>query len=575
MIIGTELLEDPLISSTELLLAFGVGAYHDLWAFFLIASPLALTLLVLPGAARAVLFVLCAAILLITFAEVFFWWEFSSRLNRLVFHYLLFPREVVVFLEDQFYVTVFIVPALAVTYAVYRAIRGSDWLEPGSRKIVLGALGITGVCLLWVEPWAFSDSRRINQMASNSYLAVLWAATTDESRWRGQYWQPDDGYVAPSSAGLSPANGPSVSDVASGANAIKHVVLIVEESFGGEVWRNPQLRARYLPEFSRLMAEGVYFGRLYATGSRTTRGLEALLNGFPPLPGIAVTQREGYEKLPSLARALAANGFHSIFVYGGWPNFSNFSTYWQAAGYVEQTSRHDFPDPQFETSWGVADEELFTQVRAAMNRLTATKDHVFLTTLTVSHHRPFDIPAGRVEFPAFERRSEFALAYADWALGDFLRSSEADPWFAETLFVVVADHGPRIAGSGPIPIEGFRIPMVFYSPQNLPPSEVDRIGSSMSLGVTLLNLLGIDNTEGLYGTDLLSQRVGVVPVEHDYHVGVVTDAGLTVLHRQGTISSWRYGAGGLTKSQVDLAAGARAARLFGRAHDWFYSPWLP
>jgi phosphoglycerol transferase MdoB-like AlkP superfamily enzyme len=563
-----ELVQEPLVPRIDLLLAFPVGVYHDLWAFLLVSTPVGLTLLLLPRAARFVLFVVCAVILVITFAEMFFWWEFASRLNRLVFHYLLFPHEVLVFLEDQFYVSVFLIPALAVTYLVYRIVRGGSSLQLESRRVVLAGLGLAACGVLWVQPWEFSDSRRVNAMAGNGYLGVLRAAVTDERRWHGEYWHPDEVYADPQPA--PPPVAPTMS-----ASGIKHLVLIVEESFGGAVWRDPQLRERYLPEFSRLMRSGMYFSRLYATGSRTTRGLEAILNAYPPLPGIAVTQRPGFADLPSLPRALAENGFYNIFVYGGWPGFSNFSQYWQAIGYAEQTSRHDFPKATFETSWGVADEDLFARVRAEMSRLTAIQDRVFLTTLTVSHHRPFDFPADRVGFSASERRSEYALAYADWALGDFLDNAQADPWFAETLFVVVADHGPKIFGSGPIPVEGFRVPMVFYSPGNIDPVEVDHIGSTMSLAVTLLNLLGLQSSEALYGMDLLRHREGIAPVEHDYHVGLVTEAGLTVLHRKGAVSSWQFGPAGLTGTAVDLAAGARAAKLFAGAHDRFYGNSTP
>lgn len=562
-VIGVELLRDPGVGWGELLVALLLGVYHDLWAFVLVACPLALVSWLVPRALHPVLFVVCATLCIVTFAEVFFWWEFASRLNRLVFHYLLFPREVLVFLEDQFYVSLYVLPASAVVYGVYRVLRGARSRPRTSARAALGVTALAGVCVAWVLPFEFSAQRRINEMASNGYLSVLRAATTDPRRWHDVYWQPASGAAV--AAAAAPPDQPPVPTL-----SVKHVVLVIEESFGGRVWRNPEDRARYLPEFSKLMRRGWYFSQLYATGSRTTRGLEAVLNGFPPLPGIAVTQRPGYGRLPSLARALNDAGFYSIFVYGGWPNFSNFSAYWQAAGYQAQTSRNDFAQPGFETSWGVADEDLFGRVRDEMRHLTQQHARVFLTTLTVSHHRPFDFPAGRVDFPAAERRSEYALAYADWALGDFLTRAAAEPWFADTLFVVVADHGPRIYGNGPIPIDGYRVPMVFFAPAHLTPRTIDHLGSSMSLGVTLLNLLGLKNTEGLFGSDLLRYSAGVTPVEYDYHVGMVTPSGLTVLHRGGSVSGWTHTEDGLVETDADLSVAAQTAALFGGAHGWFY-----
>lgn len=564
-VIAWELLALPELESVDVWQALLIGGYHDLFALALLSGPLALALLVNLRFARAVLFLLIALVLIVTFAEMFFWWEFENRLNRLVFHYLLFPREVVVFLEDQFYLSIYAVPAIAVIYGTYRFVAANFPLAMGqlAQSLMILVILACGGSVLMARPWEFSDSRRINQMASNGYLGVSHAATTDEAIWHGRYWRPETPVPDPGPAERAEVPPPL---------AVKHVVMIIEESFAGEVWSRPELRAQYLPRLSALMGESVNFEQIYTTGSRTTRGLEALLNGFPPLPGIALSQREGFERLPSLPRALGNAGFYSAFVYGGWPDFSNFFDYWRALGYDELTSRHDFSSTGHETSWGVADEFLFARVREEMSRLSELHERVFVTTLTVSHHRPFDFPSGRIAFPAEDRRSEYALAYADWALGQFLEDAREDPWFRDTLFVVVADHGPRIKGDSPIPVEGFRVPLLFYSPAHLEPRSVNHLGSSMSVGVTLLELLGVPNDEGLYGNNLLHGTEGLVPVEHEYHVGLLTREGLTALHRGGALSGWRYEGERLVPSVADPQVGARAAKLFSDAHEWFYHP---
>jgi len=564
IVMASDLVADPQISLADLGLAFGVGTCQDLLALLLLSGPLAVALLVGERSARAMLLLLVAVVLVVTVAELFFWWEFQARLNRLVFHYLLFPLEVATFLEEQFYVSLYAIPAFAVVYLTYRPV-ASGLSQPHGRyrrAMLVGVVLASLATLLWARPWEFSSSRRLNELGSNGYLGVVRAASIDESRWRGQYWSTEQPLPAAVRGRSNESKDAPL--------AVKHVVLIVEESFAGEVWTRPELRARYLPRLSDLMARSVCFDQVYSTGTRTTRGLEALLNGYPPLPGIALTQRPGYEHLPSLPRSLNRAGFHSVFVYGGWPGFSNFYAYWRALGYQDLTSRHDFLQPHFETSWGVADEYLFARVRAEMVRQSKLHDRVFLTTLTVSNHRPFDFPAGRVPFPAGERRSEYALAYADWALGTFLQESSADAWFRDTLFIVVADHGPRIRGDTPIPVAGYRVPLLFYSPAHLQPRRVSHLGSSMSVGVTLLDLLGLPNDEHLYGDNLLEVDEGLVPVEHDYRVGLLTRAGLTVLHRGGGVSGWRYQAGGLVRGLPDQAVAAQAAQLFGSAHERFY-----
>ena len=553
------------LSMSTYLLAIGIGIFHDSLVVILITSILYVASRVFPRSMGFLVFLFCFLLALEFIADLFFWWEFESRLNRLVFHYLLFPEEVLVFLEEQFFISLLLFPFLVLVYGIFRLV----WKEPKSFKIHrTGAslLIVSSVVILFsFQPISFSESRKINVMASNGWLSLLHDAVTNEKRWHGRYWNP------PPYKNDSPniVLGEKKND--SRLENIRHVVLIIEESFGGKVWKNLELREKYLPNFSRLMEQGLYFSNLYATGSRTTRGLESILNGFPPLPGISVTQRDGYHKLPSLPRALSKNGFHNIFVYGGWPNFSNFSSYWEALGFDEQTSREDFTNTEFETSWGVADEELFAKIRTEMGRLTDQNERVFLTALTVSYHRPFDIPEGKIGFPANSRQPEYALAYADWALGNFFSNSWNDAWFRDTLFIVVADHGPNIEGDTPIPIEGFRVPMVLYSPEHIVPGSISQVGSTMSIGVTLLGLLGIENDEGLYGDNLINAPYGIVPVEHDYHVGLISNDGLTVLHRNGHVSSWERLNGNASRMATDYQQAAKTSKIFGQAHDWFYS----
>ena len=97
----------------------------------------------------------------------------------------------------------------------------------------------------------------------------------------------------------------------------------------------------------------------------------------------------------------------------------------------------------------------------------------------------------------------------------------------------------------------------------------------MSVGITLLETLGIANDEGLYGDNLLRVEEGLVPVEHEYHVGLLTERGLTALHPGGALSGWRYEGGRLVPTAPDPRIAARAAQLFGDAHARFYRTNVP
>ncbi|MCY4565661.1 MAG: LTA synthase family protein, partial [Gammaproteobacteria bacterium] len=272
---------------------------------------------------------------------------------------------------------------------------------------------------------------------------------------------------------------------------------------------------------------------------------------------------------PSLPRELGRAGFRTMFVYGGWPGFTSFHDYWRRIGYHEMLDRYDFDDRWFETSWGVADEILFDKVLQEMDRLAAGFDRVMLTTLTVSNHRPFDFPDGRIDYPSDERRREYVIAYADWALGEFFDEAERRPWFDETLFVVAVDHGPVHAGPALVPAQGYRVPLVFYSPGKLQPAVIEHQGSIMSLAVTLFELLGITPEESFYGRSLL-RGDGPVPVELHHEVGMLGRDRMTVLVRGGGLLGWRYDGEKLTPDEPGLAQAVEAEALFRGAHERLY-----
>ena len=570
------------------LVAMGVGLGSDLQALAVVGGVLAAGFLV--GRRFAPVWL---GLMFLPFAAMFatdalYWSEFQTRMGRVVLHYIIHLREVTAFADEQIYLSYYLLPATVLAWLVARGM--ARWLPDAfTRAHRLGFLGwmaAAALVLAFGQAWPTGHSRPLNQLGSNGYLEVLFAARVDLAAWEGAYWTCGaDAATADGGAcrtdGGSPA-GPALTPVAENSSAVdsarpetaaadfQHLLLVIEESLAGDNWWDLERRRKYMPQLAALAQRGRYFDRIFATGSRTIRGLEAILNGYPPLPGKALSQREGFERAPSLARVLGNAGFHTVFVYGGWPNFTSFFDYWRGIGFQEMLSRYDFEDRWFETSWGVADEILFERVLAEMDRLTAVHDRVLLTTLTLSNHLPFDFPDGRVPFPSDERRQDYVIAYADWALGEFIRQVDERPWLEDTLVVVVADHGPDMPGVALLPANNFRVPLVLYNPVKLLPEVIEHHGSTMSLAVTLLDLLGVPATEPLYGWNLMQGGQSLAPVEEDYHIGVLGPDHLTVLARGGALYGWRYDGRRLLFDQPDMQQARQAATLFGDAHRRFY-----
>ena len=546
---------------------FFFGGINDLQSFLLVAGIVSLFGMLSVRVLRWAVFVAVAVSLMIFVTEIFFWLEFERRLDRLVFHYLAYPKEVLVFLEEQFRLSILVVPIVLFSWLLTRMLHWPTEADTDRRAIV-GLVGVGLLIATFGQPIGQSNNRVAGEFASNGYLGVLKSArySIKEIPWL------DRGFTQPSQRKMSHERGASARNIDAELASKRHVVLIIEESFAGPVWEDEELRGKYLPNFSELAKTSISFSHLFATGSRTTRGLEALLNGFPPLPGISATERTGFERLPSLARGMSDGGFHPVFMYGGWPGFSNFSNYWRSSGFQQIWSREDF-DETFTTSWGVADEALFDRLIVEMGNLTRSHERVFLSTLTVSHHRPYDFPQGAVEWPPNERRSEFAMAYADHALGSFFRAARKQAWYADTLFLVVADHGLHTRGDALIPAESYHIPLLMHA-NGVASRQIEGMGSSISLAKTLMAIFDIDTDENFAGENLLCDCDTLVPIEFAYHVGLLERDAMHVIKADGQPVSWVYDAQTNRLQNpvalVNSQAQQRVVAAFAPAYGWFY-----
>ena len=256
-----------------------------------------------------------------------------------------------------------------------------------------------------------------------------------------------------------------------------------------------------------LAREGVLFTDLYATGTRTVRGLEALSAALPPLPGQSLVHRPGNGGLFTLGAALRSYGFDTGFLYGGYGYFDNMNAYFAANGYRVR-DRHDIPSGRigFANIWGIADEYLFDDALAQIDRAAATGRRQLLHLMTTSNHRPYTYPDGRIDIPSKTGR-DGAVKYTDWAIGRFIEQARAHPWFDDTLFVIVADRCASVAGKTRLPPAHFRIPAIFYAPGYLPAATVSTMASQIDLAPTIMAWLGLDDGGRFLGQDLFGPAV--------------------------------------------------------------------
>jgi len=293
-------------------------------------------------------------------------------------------------------------------------------------------------------------------------------------------------------------------------NSPLNLVIVLEESLGAEFvgsMGGPPLT----PELDRLRSEGIWFENLYATGTRSVRGIEAVVSGFPPTSARSVVKLpRSQQNFFTIADLLGSLGYKTSFVYAGEPQFDNMGRFLANNGFQRIVGRHDFAGEVFEGDWGVSDEDLFGLADRFF--MEQSGDRPFFSLLfTASNHSPWDYPEGRIEpynRPAATR--ENAVKYADYALGEFIRTAQTRPYWNDTVFLVIADHCSRTYGAELVPVEHFRIPGLILG-GTIQARTVDRVVSQIDMLPTLLSLMGINSEHPAIGIDQTRTDLGDFP----------------------------------------------------------------
>lgn len=483
------------------------------------------------GALGAVAVVLAAALLgglvFVSVAEFVFWNEFASRFNFIAVDYLLYTREVIGNIRESYALGPLFGGIGAATLALSwvlagRLRRAAAAASPGLARrswqalaYVAVAIAITaGVGTGWKDRlgqpqlvqvagngvWEFFHALRYNQIDFQRFYATLPAQQVDRILQHR--------FGDPTRYHLTPVPGMPIRRevLSSGAAHEMNVVLVSIESLGAEFIESLGGARGLTPNLERLGREGLFFTQMYATGTRTVRGLEALTLSVPPTPGHAVPMRPHNGGLFTLGGVLKDKGYEPLYIYGGYSYFDNMASFFGGNGYtVIDRSAIDKQDIHHENIWGVADEDLFDLALREIDRRADTGRKVFAHVMTTSNHRPFTYPAGRIDIPSGSGR-DGAVKYTDFAIGRFIEKARTRPWFPHTLFVFVADHTSIARGRSDLPMERFHIPMVVYAPGLVEPRRVDALASQIDVAPTLLGLLNLSYVSEFFGRDVLHDQ---------------------------------------------------------------------
>jgi len=492
---------------------------------------------------RIVFFLIFMSVLFFELVTPAFIIEYGFRPNRLFIEYLPYPNEVMKMLINGHLATLIIVFSLLIVSGVFswkliHALVSNKNKKPNkpvflasstASFLVLfllfflcarGTLGHRPINPAFVY---FSTDPLINSLTLNSIYSVAHALKQfgDERNASKLYGKMDTDKIIKivrQETGLATdlfqnKEKPSMAlRTPTYQGKPKNLVIILEESLGAQFVSS--LGGLLLtPQIDKLNNEGWAFKNLYATGTRSVRGIEAVITGFTPTPARAIVKldksQHGFFTIASL---LKNNNYTTQFIYGGESHFDNMKSFFLGNGFTDIIDFKDFKDPQFVASWGASDRDLFNQANSEITKLYQADKPFFTFVFSSSNHDPFEIPEGIVtpirytkeqliQYNAKELMRHKAIQYADYALGEFINKAKKQPYWQDTVFLVVADHDARTGGNSLVPIQNFHIPAVILNSGRKHVSD-ERIVSQIDLASTLLSIMGITNHSPMLGHDL-------------------------------------------------------------------------
>ncbi|GAA0792763.1 MULTISPECIES: LTA synthase family protein [Pseudomonadati] len=534
--------------------------------------------------------------------------EYGLRPNRLYVEYLIYPKEVLSMLwaGRKLELLLALVVSMATLYGGWRLsgyltrnVRFPRWYwRPVFAVIVicitiLGARSALGHRPLNPSLVAFSDDPLVNSLLLNSSYSLTFAIKQmgneqDASKVYGKLEQQKIIDIIRQQSGRSPeeftsSEFPSLTyNQASYQGKPKNLVIILQESLGarfvGSLGGLP-----LTPSIDELSAQGWFFENLYATGTRSVRGIEAITTGFTPTPARAVVKLgKSQTNFFTIAELLKRQGYSTQFIYGGESHFDNMRSFFLGNGFSQIIDQNDYKDPAFVASWGVSDEDLLFRAHDEFTEMHKQGKPFFSLVFSSSNHDPYEFPDNRIELyeqPQYTMHN--AVKYADYAVGEFFKKAQNADYWNDTLFLVVADHDSRVGGASLVPISRFRIPGLILG-GGVEAKRDPRVVSQIDMAPTLLSMIGISGSYPMLGRDLTQQSPGWqgrALMQYDKNFALLEGKDVTILQPEQAAKSFVYDFSNetLTSRELDTQQAEKALgwALWGSAaynQHWFSLP---
>ncbi|AWK05967.1 sulfatase [Flavobacterium crocinum] len=500
-----------------------------------------------------VIFLYVLLILQNAISEFFFWNEFGVKYNFIAVNYLIYTNEVIGNIMQSYPVvpifSVLFIITGTITYFIIKYSRNYiDEIPNIPQKLKITALYCTFFVfsLFAVPGLAKTENSKnifVNELQSNGIYKFYLAFQNNKLDYFKFYKTiPDQKAFALLKLQIPAISGQNTLQKVSNDSIEKHknVVLITVESLSADFMKAYGNKQNITPFLDSLAQKSLLFTNTYAAGNRTVRGLEAVTLCLPPTAGESVVKREDNKNKFSTGSVFLKKGYNVKFMYGGDAFFDNMQDFYSGNGYqIIDKSSFEPNEITFSNVWGVCDEDMYNKAIKIMNSEAKQNKPFFNHIMTVSNHRPFTYPNNKIDIPGNIKSRDGGVKYTDYALKQFFAKAQKQPWFKNTVFVIVADHCASSAGKTELPLDKYRIPALIYS-SDIKPEKFNQLMSQIDIMPTLFGLLHFDYESKFFGQDVFKtdyQPRALIATYQD--LGLIKDNVLTILSPKQQIKQFQ------------------------------------
>lgn len=475
------------------------------------------------------------------FAELTFWDEFKTRFNFIAVDYLIYTHEVVANIEQSYPLPLLVGGVLLLTIVfifIFHKKKAftNTFTTKASVKTRLSVLSSAVAIVLFFSFFIHNyqaewSANRYNSEISKSGIYSFFAAFRNNQMKYVDFYTSIDNDKAfglikeklkdPNSRynSMGYSIHRTITD-STPSGEKKNVVFVLVESLSGSFLKEFGNKENITPFMDSLAQKSIFFNDLYATGTRTVRGMEAVTLCIPPTPGQSIVKRPENQNLYTVCSVFKSKAYDCNFFYGGDGYFDNMNAYFGGNGFTIydrgrgsvlsdkiKTIRHNIDDSEvtFENAWGICDEDIFNKMLKVADAQYKNNKPFFNFVMTTSNHRPFTYPSGKIDIPSGTSR-EGAVKYTDFALRELFRKASQKPWFKNTVFVIIADHCASSAGKDEIDVANYHIPAFIVNLPEQYNQKITKQCSQIDLWPTLFSIFKWNYESDFFGKNVLDPK---------------------------------------------------------------------